>query len=607
MAARGRTSAARAVDPLAGASDAARIYEVCSSSSRPLSASLGWPPSILSHEPTSFCACQDASGVAWSFMLNYTDISYGSYGNNKFYMVQLIDEGGRYKVFRKWGRVGAANPQRATESYQASLAKAQLSFQKKFMDKSANEWPLTTPFERVRGKYVLVELDDRDPEADADDDDNPEIDASAGAEPKEVVPSSLPDAVQDVMKLICDADLIAQEMEKLKIDLKRLPLGRLSKAQISQGYSLLQQLSNTLTEIAELQKQDANGGQSTAVPTKAAAGAGTRRSTRPKRASTTNASKIRTLKSELKDLTSDFFTLIPHDFGRALPPVIDSMAEVKLKIDLLEVLADVEISLKLQQEKRKAARASGAGAINPLDAQYQMLNVKMEPLAESANEFKIIERYVETTHAPTHIQYKLKIRSIMKIARPSEDTFYDVFQSVGNHTMLWHGSRLSNVVGILSKGLRIAPPEAPSNGYIKLLLDDDGAAEGKDGSLAMIEQTELSLAISLRLTVASSLCVKGVLILAEVALGTPYEALEAEDLSYDSLKKSRGCDSTFGMGRMGPPAEHHEKMEGGAVVPIGEFEPTTADGTLMYNEYVVYRQEQVKLRYIVTLDFDYDV
>lgn len=27
--------------------------------------------------------------------------------------------------------------------------------------------------------------------------------------------------------------------------------------------------------------------------------------------------------------------------------------------------------------------------------------------------------------------------------------------------LLWHGSRLTNWVGILSQGLRIAPPEAP--------------------------------------------------------------------------------------------------------------------------------------------------
>lgn len=32
--------------------------------------------------------------------------------------------------------------------------------------------------------------------------------------------------------------------------------------------------------------------------------------------------------------------------------------------------------------------------------------------------------------------------------------------------LLWHGSRLSNFVGILSQGLRIAPPEAPASGYL---------------------------------------------------------------------------------------------------------------------------------------------
>lgn len=32
--------------------------------------------------------------------------------------------------------------------------------------------------------------------------------------------------------------------------------------------------------------------------------------------------------------------------------------------------------------------------------------------------------------------------------------------------MLWHGSRLSNYVGILSEGLKIAPFEAPATGYM---------------------------------------------------------------------------------------------------------------------------------------------
>lgn len=170
-----------------------------------------------------------------------------------------------------------------------------------------------------------------------------------------------------------------------------LPLGRLSKAQISQGYSLLQKLSNALTEIDELQKQDARGSDESATTTAKAA---TRRSTRPKRTFTANASKIRKLKTELKQLSSEFYTLIPHDFGRSLPPAIDTMAEVKLKIDLLEVLADVEISQKLQREKRKRQHDSSATKINPLDAQYNMLNVHMEPLAASEEEFQIIDRYI---------------------------------------------------------------------------------------------------------------------------------------------------------------------------------------------------------------------
>ena len=38
-------------------------------------------------------------------------------------------------------------------------------------------------------------------------------------------------------------------------------------------------------------------------------------------------------------------------------------------------------------------------------------------------------------------------------------------KNLSNSKLLWHGSRFSNFVGILSQGLRIAPPEAPSTGY----------------------------------------------------------------------------------------------------------------------------------------------
>lgn len=51
-----------------------------------------------------------------------------------------------------------------------------------------------------------------------------------------------------------------------------------------------------------------------------------------------------------------------------------------------------------------------------------------------------------------------------KIQREGELAGYNP-KKLGNKTLLWHGSRFSNFSGILSKGLLIAPPEAPSTGY----------------------------------------------------------------------------------------------------------------------------------------------
>lgn len=47
-----------------------------------------------------------------------------------------------------------------------------------------------------------------------------------------------------------------------------------------------------------------------------------------------------------------------------------------------------------------------------------------------------------------------------------QGVFCIVIVCVSLRMLLWHGSRLSNWVGILSQGLRVAPPEAPVTGYM---------------------------------------------------------------------------------------------------------------------------------------------
>lgn len=58
----------------------------------------------------------------------------------------------------------------------------------------------------------------------------------------------------------------------------------------------------------------------------------------------------------------------------------------------------------------------------------------------------------------------MKIGEIYEVVRPTEQSAFN--KKIGNNLLLWHGSRVSNFVGILSQGLRIAPPEAPVSGYL---------------------------------------------------------------------------------------------------------------------------------------------
>ncbi|KAE9097175.1 hypothetical protein PF005_g31115 [Phytophthora fragariae] len=235
-------------------------------------------------------------------------------------------------------------------------------------------------------------------------------------------------------------------MASLNGDLKRFPLGKLPKVQISQGYDILQRISSTLETLEEMTKKP------TASAKMTKAGAKGRRKAKAKAkgpAATANKSAS-SYRTDLKTLSSEVYSLIPHDFGRSLPPVIASDEDLKLKLDLLEVLSNLEISQMLQ--KQEAEKPKGP-AIHPLDRHYEMLNTNTEPMDESGKEYKIIEKRVAGG------------ATILKIGRPDEEGHRDVLGSLDNHKLLWHGSRLSNFVGILSQGLRIAPPEAPQNGY----------------------------------------------------------------------------------------------------------------------------------------------
>jgi poly [ADP-ribose] polymerase len=52
------------------------------------------------------------------------------------------------------------------------------------------------------------------------------------------------------------------------------------------------------------------------------------------------------------------------------------------------------------------------------------------------------------------------------VKKDDEHSFEDLNLARDNRWLYFHGSRISNFMGILSQGLRIAPPEAPKHGYM---------------------------------------------------------------------------------------------------------------------------------------------
>lgn len=80
----------------------------------------------------------------------------------------------------------------------------------------------------------------------------------------------------------------------------------------------------------------------------------------------------------------------------------------------------------------------------------------MGAIANGSDEYKMIEKYIANADGG----YKLQMVDCFSIERDGEAAAFNP-KKFGNKQLLWHGSRFSNYVGIITQGLRIAPPEAP--------------------------------------------------------------------------------------------------------------------------------------------------
>ncbi|RUP50934.1 hypothetical protein BC936DRAFT_137060 [Jimgerdemannia flammicorona] len=235
------------------------------------------------------------------------------------------------------------------------------------------------------------------------------------------------------------------------------------------------------------------------------------------------------------------------------PPLINSPQALKEKLQLVESLAEIEIAQSLMKVGSLPRDADG-NLMNRLDAHFASLKLnKLESFDHAHNEFVLIRDYVKNTHGQTHSGYDLEVVDAFRLERHSEP------------------ERLTNFVGILSQGLRIAPPEAPVSGYMfgKGVYFADCVS--KSANYCFTNQTDN----------------EALMLLCEVALGETYELTNSDFYAAENSKKA-GKTATLGVGRSQPDPKGKKYLNDGTLVPCGQVinpeTPQARNTCLQYNE-----------------------
>jgi len=164
--------------------------------------------------------------------LNQTNIGFN---NNKYYIIQALEGGGKFAAWNRWGRVGDPGMTKLVPC--KSKEQAVKQFESKFKQKTSNSWANRASFKPVKGKYTIVETQ------------------SSGGRSSEA------------------------------------PMGKLTEAQIAKGQKVLDRL-----------KREIQAGN----------------------------------KTKIEESSSEFYTLVPHNFGWKRPPPINTKKILGEKQELLK-------------------------------------------------------------------------------------------------------------------------------------------------------------------------------------------------------------------------------------------------------------------------------
>lgn len=348
--------------------------------------------------------------------------------------------------------------------------------------------------------------------------------------------TTLSEPVYKLMQLLFDVLELESTMISFDLDVNKMPLGKISGQQIEDALKVLRNIEKLL------RKKD-------------------------------SCSK------EIADESNKFYSLIPHNFGTNRPSWLNTQEIVDKKYEMLSDMKQMEITYNILQENPDDRQ-------NTVDIHYRRLNgvVEITDLDKGCDEYKEIERYVTNTTLPDFYGGRVQLIDVFKISRRDEIERFARYEGTPNRKLLFHGTRITNIVGIMTNGLKI--PEHGLGRFGRGIYFSDAISKSAGYC-----------------NVSGDI---GLMLLCEVALGQ----CEIIDLRNGRLGRDfnnpDGRDSVQGLGAYS--SRSMDVRPDGLMVPNGVLERRANEEIAFptaFNEYTVRDESRVKIRYLLKLKFEH--
>eukprot|EP01105_Mastigella_eilhardi_P025706 TRINITY_DN707_c0_g1_i5.p1 TRINITY_DN707_c0_g1~~TRINITY_DN707_c0_g1_i5.p1 ORF type:complete len:2532 (-),score=631.38 TRINITY_DN707_c0_g1_i5:1348-8943(-) len=487
----------------------------------------------------------DKKGVVYDVLLTRVDIKNGKFGTNMFYKMQVLFDRVKeiYILWNRWGRVGEKGQHQQTAFN--DLDEVTKEFQSIFKSKTGNLWD--EPFEKHPNKYSLVVLDHTAISVQEVlkpfDKDEPEVAKAGGVK---YPPSSLPKPLLELMQMLANVTSLTKAMKQSGINTEMIPVEKLRKQTLIKANEVLLSLKEKIVKHEELISQ-----------------------------AKLDVNKIRDSYAEIVELSNQFYELVPHGEFRNCPmEPISELSAVSTKLQLIHNLINMELASKILLGAQACCKV-----VNPFDYCLKALNLHIEPVDHKSTEFKLLRRYAQNTNSGSDI-----VVDIFRVERRGEVERFAPFKDSPNRYLLWHGSSISNFMGILTTGLRIAPIEAEASGYrfgkgvyfADMLMKSVGYCGSSDSG--------------------------GMLLLCDVALGNMNYLWHDEYMT----EPPAGFDSCKALGSTAPDWSDSIIFPNGVRVPrsmaVQQEAPKDKYFCTSHNEFIVYTPDRVQIRYLVRVN-----